>query len=214
MAERQQQSLSQELYEHLANIGMVSYNVSGRAPSGSYWLYTEDMVKDVIKTQTKKWLPDVKFVELDVNNKTGAVSAYVWIPKNSPSVCNNELNAANSAYIRPMLKFSKQMKEFMEKFCFKEDRRVVSEEKGMDIYGIKVNIAAFMKIEFDENGVEYGKIFGEKYKKQSRITLTCNFAKGENGRFGRLNYIKIEKDVKSRFSNRIPKPRKSYNARR
>ena len=213
MAENAKRTLTPEQQEQLMKIGGTSYSISGYPPVSSTWKLTQDQICSIIKKHTKVWLNDVADVTLDINHKTGAIYAYVWIPKSSNHICDNDLNTGNSAINRTMMKFSSQLKEYMEKFCAKDRRRVFSEEKNLPLAGIEVRIEAFMKIEFDENGYEYGKQFGEANKKKTQILLTCNFAKDDDGRFGKLMYLKVEKTLKSVYNSMSPRPKKSYNAR-
>lgn len=206
-------NLTAEQQELLMKIASTSYSVSGYPPVSSTWKLTEDQIRSIIKKHTKAWLDDVSDVTLDINHKTGMIYAYVWIPKNSKHITDNELNTGNSAINRTMLKYSNQMKEFMEKFCAKDRRRVFSEERNLPLAGVEVMIEAFMKIEFDENGFEYGRQFGEMNKKKTQLALQCNYAKDDDGRFGKLLYVRVDKSVKSSFNNLSPKPKKSFNAR-
>ena len=213
MAENVNKNITQEQAEHLKKIAGTAYSINGFAPTESGWKLTADQICQIIKTWTKDYLSDLSDVTIDVNHKTGAIYAYVWIPRQSKNICNNELNSGNSAINRTMLKYSKELKEYMDKFCAKEDRRIFSEERNLPLAGIRVQIDRFMKLEFDENGNEYGKQFGEKFKRKTRIELTCNFAKGDDGRFGKLQFLQVTKSVRNNFATLAPRPKKSYNAR-
>lgn len=206
-------ALTSEQQEQLMKIGCTSYSISGYPPTSSTWKLTPDQVCSIIKKHSKAFLDDVQDVTLDINHKTGALYAYVWIPKSSRHICDNELNNGNSAINRTMTKYSPQLKEYMEKFCAKDRRRVFSEEKNLPVAGIEVLIDAFMKIEFDENGYEYGKQFGETNKKKTRLILNCNYAKDDDGRFGKLLYVQVEKTLKTAYNSMSPRPKRSYNAR-
>ena len=112
-----------------------------------------------------------------------------------------------------MIKFSPALKEYMDKFCDKDKRRIFNEERNLPLAGIEVRIDAFMRIEFDENGYQFGVTFGENYKRKTIIELTSNFSKGDDGRFGKLMYIQVKKCVKDRLRTATPKPKRSFNAR-
>lgn len=198
--------------EQLIKISGTAYSISGYPPTESGWKFTEKQICDIIQEHTKAWLPDVQNVSLDHNPKTGALYAYVWLPKNSKHVTNTELQSDKSAINRPMKKYSPQLKEFMEKFCEKSKRRTLQEQSNLPYVAIEVLIENFMKIELDENGFKFGQSFGEKYKRKTRITLTADFVKTDDNRFGRLNFIQATKSTKVSFSTLSLKPKRSYNA--
>lgn len=206
-------NLTPQLQEQLVKIAGTVYSVNGYAPSKSGWDLTPDQICSIIKHWTRGYLKDVSDVTLDINHKTGAIYAFVWIPSNSNHICNRELEGNNSAINRSLTKFSSELKEFMDKFCSKEDRRIISEERNLPLAGIRVQIDRFIKLEFDENSYEFGKLFGEKYKRKTKIKLTCNFQKATDGKFGKLLHVEVIKMVKSNFNNWSPKPKRSYNAR-
>ena len=205
--------LTKELQEQLIKIAPTAYSISGYAPTESSWKLTLDQICQIIKRQTKAYIPDVSDVTIDINHKSGSIYAYVWLPKNSKFICNKELEGNDSAISKTMTKFSPEIKEYMDKFCLKENKRIFQEEKNLPLAGILVQIERFMKIEFDENGFEYGKLFGEKYKKRATISLTCNFTKGDDNRFGKFSYLQVDKSLKGIGDVSAPKPRRSYNAR-
>lgn len=197
----------------LKAVGSLSFSQSGYAPSKTEWELTPDQVIDIVKKQSKAFIDDVDQVTLDVNYHNGRISAFVWIPKNSRHVCNNELRNSNSAINRSMTRYSKEIKEFMDKFCFENEKRIISADEGVPLVGVRVAIERFMKIEFDENGIQYAERYGTKNQRKSIITLTGYYAKGDEGRFGKLQYIVVSKRLKTRFSGYNPKPKRSYNAR-
>ena len=164
--------------------GALTYSMSSYAPCEAGWQLTKSQICDIIKNQTKAFLDDVQTVTLEINHKSGMISAFVWIPRNSRHICNNDLKGNNSAINRSMTRYSSEIKEYMKKFCLDGDARIVQEEDGMPLAGIRVAIDRFMKIEFDENGNQYAEKYGTKNQKKARIELTCNFKKGDDGRFG------------------------------
>lgn len=210
---KQMVNLSSELQEQLVQMAPTSYSISGHPPVSSSWMYTPDAVCDIIRTHTLPLLKDLSDVTLEVNHKTGAVYAYVWLPNNSKNICDNELNSGHSAINRTMTKFSPALKEFMEKFCEKDKRRIFREEGNLPLAGIEVRIDKFMEIELDVNGFQFGKLFGDAFKKKTKIDLICDFTKGDDGRYGKLTYIRATKSLRNRLRRATPKPRRSFNAR-
>ena len=205
--------LSPEIQEHLVKISGTSYSLSGYAPTKSGWELTAEQICNIIESHTKAWLPDVTDVTLDINHKTGSIYAFVWIPSKSKNLCNNELNSGNSAINRTLQSFSPQLREFMDKFCAKGDKRIFGEDSNQPKSGMRVMIDRFMKLEFDESGYEFGKKFGDAYKKKTRIELTPHYSEGDNSRYGKLNYLEVTKSVRNNFNTAKPRPKRSYNAR-
>lgn len=204
---------SEKKTRRLIDSAITAFSVSGYAPSESTWCFTPEQVIDIVTTYTKAYLEDLSDVDLDINYKTGEIAAFVWIPDNSRHICNNELKNSRSAINRKLYKHSKEINEFMDKFCLPSDKRIYKEETGLPKVGIRVQIDRFMRLELDDSGNEYAKAFGDRYRRNTRIMLQGIFSKGDDGRFGKLNYIKVTKSLKSSFGvSRKPRPKRSYNA--
>ena len=208
-----QKVLTENQQEQLVKIAPTAYSTSGFPPVASEWKLTYDQVCSIIKKHTKAWLDDVQDVTLEHNRKNGALYAYVWIPNNSSHICDTTLSGGNSAINRTMRKYSAPMKEYMEKFCAKDRRHVFSAEGSVQLSGLEIMLDKIMKIEFDESGYEYGRQFGENNKKKTKVVLTCNYSKEDDGKFGKFLYLQVDKSLKSSFSSITPRPKKSYNAR-
>lgn len=204
--------LTDEAQEQLVKIAPTAYSCSGFPPNSSEWEFTVDQVRQIIKTHAKTFLSDVADATVEANHDTGSIYGYVWIPKNSKNVCDNELNTQNSAINRTMTKYSKELNEFMDKFCAKNRRRVVAAQDD-PLVGIEIRIDEIMKLELDEQGISYGKVFGDEYKKKTKITCYGEFAKADTKRFGKLCIIHVKKSMRTSYKFSSPKPRKSYNAR-
>lgn len=200
-------------FDRLKAVGGLTYSQNGYAPCKAEWELTPEQVIDIIKKQAKAFLDDVDQVTLDINYRNGHIAAFVWIPKASRHVCNNDLKNSNSAINRSMIRYSKEIKEFFDKFCFENEKRVISADDGVPLVGIRVAIEKFMKIEFDENGTQYAEKYGTKNQRKTDLVLTSYFGKGDDGRFGKLLYITVGKKLRNRFSGYAPKPKRSFNAR-
>lgn len=206
-------NLTPELQEQLAKISVTGYSCNGYPPARGEWDLTPDQVRQIIKNHTKTFLTDVKDVTLEVNHNTGSVYGYVWLPNNSKHVCDTELNTQNAAINRTMTKYSSQLNEYMDKFCAKNKKRVVAAEGNVPMVGIEVLVDKFMRLEFDETGIQYGRLFGESNKRKTRITCSCEFTKGDDGRYGKLCIIHVSKSLRTGYNSLSPRPKKSYNAR-
>lgn len=213
MAQNEKKTLTEEMQKRLVKTSATNFSVHGYVPNATEWKLTPDQIRDIIKTHASATLDDIADVTLEINHKSGAISAFVWIPRDSKHLVNNELKNSNSAIKRSLTRYSQQLKEFIDKFCEKDDKRLYQEEGGLNIVGIRVRVDIFMKLEFDESGNQYAKVFGDENRKKTFITLTSNYSRAEDGRFGKLNYIQVKKELKNRYSSTTPRPRRSYNSR-
>lgn len=202
----------QKQVDHLAKIAGTAYSVSGYAPGLSEWQYTREQIEDIIRTHAKDYISDISDVTVEIE-RNGELSAYVWIPSNSSHITNTELNNPNSAINRTLKRYSPQMKEFMDKFCDKNAKRLLPSDDNSPVCGIMVRIDKFMEIELDRNGYMFGKLFGEKYKKPMNITMQAHFNRESGGGFGRFKYLSVSKASRSNRSRRRPIPKKSHNVR-
>ena len=200
-------------FERLKATGSLTYSQSGYAPCEVKWELTPEQIIDIVKKQSKAFIDDIDKVKLDINNRKGCIAAFVWVAKNSRHSCNNDLKSSNSAINRSMMRYSDDIKEFMSKFCYQNEKRVISADQGVPLVGIRVAIERFMRIEFDESGSQYASKYGAKNQGKAELTLTSIFDKGDDGRFGKLQCIVVSKKLKNRFSGYKPRPKKSFNAR-
>jgi len=203
-------TISPQKMEHLVKLAPPSYSVSGYLPTSATWKLTPEQVKSIIMRIAKSFISDVKEVTLEVNHKNGNVSALVWIPNDSKHLRDNTTMSDISAIKRPIIRYSAEIREFMDKFCADDKKRTLNEESGLPIVGIEVLIERFLKIEFDESGEQFAREFGGN-KIRTKLSLYARFSKGENSDFGKLRYIQVEKHIKSDLDKFEPKPKKSYN---
>lgn len=209
-----QLSLSEDKQRMLAKAASTGYSVSGYLPVSSEWKLTESQIKDIIMKITKGYLDDAKAVSLMVDHRSGAIYAYVTIPANSKHITSHKLNNSDSAIKKTMKEFSPQMKEFMDKFCDKNNKRLFPGERDNSMFGIQVEIPKFMRIEFDENGYEYGKLIGDRFKRRTKIKLYPNFLRpkdGVNGNYGAFNFMRVIKTIEGNVDKDDWKPKRSYN---
>lgn len=211
-----QLNLTEEKQRMLAKAAATGYSISGYLPVSSEWKLTEAQIKDIIMRITRQYLDDAKTVTLMVDHRSGAIYAYVTIPANSKHVTSHKLNNSDSAIKRSMKEYSQQMKEFMNKFCEKNNQRLLPGERNNSVLGIQVEIPKFMRIEFDENGYEYGKQIGDRFKRRTKIKLYPNFLRpkdGVNGNFGAFNFMRVIKTIEGDVDKDDWRPKRSYTVR-
>lgn len=207
-------TMTKEKFDNLVKISPTSYSLSGWTPTGTQWRLTESQIEEIILRISKTYLDDVVDVSIIVDHHTGGLTAYVTIPNNSHHITSNDLKSDKSVIKRSMRTMSKEIKEFMEKFCMKNHRNLIKGANSNNV-GIEVDIMKFMKIEFDENGNAFRKEFGN-HNRKTQITLYPNFFKGREGSggaYGQLNYVRVEKTLPNRLDTSKWKPKRSVNIR-
>lgn len=197
----------------LVKLASMSYSVSGYVPVESVWKLTPEQIKNVVFRIAKSMLPDIDYVTLETNPKTGAIEAYVWLNNRSRHLRDNTTMNEQSAIHRPITRYSHELKEFMGKFCAKDKARTVGETTNYQVVGIEVLLERFLMIEFDANGEKYANEFGVNGKPQTRLRFGADYNKSNDDKFGKLRYIEITKSTKSEIAQLEPKAKKSYQAR-
>ena len=206
--------MTQEKYDNLVQICPTAFSLSGWTPTGTQWRLTESQIEEIILRISKTYIDDANSVSIMVDRRNGSLSAYVTLPNNSHHIASDDLKSGNSAIKRSMRMMSKEIKEFMDKFCM-NNRRNLIKGTNSNYVGIEVDILKFMKIEFDENGNEFRKQFGG-HNKKTEIVLYPYFFKGKEGSggiYGALNYIRVEKTLPNRLDTNKWRPKQSYNVR-
>lgn len=207
-------NLDEQKQKMLARLGALPYTLHGYQSVSAEWDLTIDQIQEIITKITKGYLEDLQTVTIEIDHRRGALYAYVWIPKDSKNITDNTLKSGNSSVSRSMISFSKNIREFMDKFCLKENKRLLPAGNDNTVKGIEVAIERFMKVEFDETGFEYGKQISQGFKRKTKLTLIPHFVDGDGDqRFGKLQYLEVSKRVKTNFDTKNPRPRRSFNAR-
>jgi len=197
-------------YANFRNILPTAFNIAGLAPTASVFRLTSDQIKREVLAVARTFIGEFTDCTLEFNNKTGAVYTYLWLPNNSTHLRDTSTMDGNSAIKKPIFRYSNDIKEFMAKFCRKDNQRTFNDENGMGKAAIEVEIIRFMQIIFDNDGSQYNKQFGGR-KMRTDISLTANFRKGDNNKFGAFTFLQIEKKVQSELTQLEPKPKKSYS---
>ena len=117
-------NLDEQKQKMLARAGALPYTIHGYQSVSAEWDLTIDQIQEIITKITRGYLDDLQTVTIEVDHRRGALYAYVWIPKDSKNITDNSLKGGNSSVNRSMTQFSKQIREFMDKFCLKENKRL------------------------------------------------------------------------------------------
>lgn len=197
----------------LTRIAATAYNTAGFAPVASTFKLTEPQIKTQVLNVAQGFISEIKMVTLDVNNKNGTVCAAVWLPKDSSHLRDTSTMNDNSAIKKPIMRYSKELKEFMDKFCFNDQKRTFSDEGGLPLVCIFVQLDRFFKIIFDDNGNEFRRKFGATGNLNTKLDLSAHFGPmGSDGRYGKFQYIRVKKYSTSDLNQLEPRARRSFNA--
>jgi hypothetical protein len=206
-----QKGLSPDVQRLLSRIGCTGYTLHGYQPSAGEWRLTIDQIRDIVLTISKGFVEDIEKVTIETDHRQGKLYGYVWLPTRSSHITNNELNNGNSAIRKTMVKYSQPLKEYIDKFGTKGNKRLIPAEDTNEYRGIAVEISKFLRMEFDENAFNYGKVVGDKYKRKTTVKLKCKFGRGDDGRFGKLQYVEVRKEIKGEYVDKVLRPKRSFN---
>ena len=212
MSEANNNSLTEQQAKRLLGSGAVTYTVSGRLPHTAVWDYTADDLKEIIAKQSAAWIKDIKFVTIQGDPKNGVLYAYIWIPKDSPNLCDKSLNQADYAIRRSIIRYSNELKEYMDKFGNRNHMRTIRDDEKSEYVGIEVQIDKFMEIEMDRNCFQFGREFGNEFKKKLEYEMVPDYSKGADGKFGKLNYLRVTKRLKTKKVSEAPVAVKAFNS--
>lgn len=205
--------LTDELKQQLIRMAATSHNLWGLPPSASEWTLTESQIRDIVKQQASAFLDDITDITLQGNVRTGMIETYVWIPSNSHNVVDNSLKNNGSVIAKPMRVYSKEMKEFMDKYCYKNEKRLFSDEKRSPKSGVKINLETVLKIFFDERGQNYEQVFGSRDRRAKKVTFRSILRENDSHRgYHDVIGLHVRKAYVSRDNGDAPVAKKSYNA--
>jgi len=210
---QQNNGLSKEIIEQLKKMAVTAHNLWGLPPCASEWILTADQIKKIVRQQAEAFLDDIKYITLEGNSRSGAIDVYVWVPKNSRNVMDNTLKESGSAISKPMRRFSSKMKEFMGKYCNKNEQRLITDANGGPNVGIKIQCDTALKIFFDENGTNYQKVYKEKGHRKMVLLFKATLKEKDNDHtYSEVVALKVRKGFQN-DSMGEPKAQRSYNAR-
>lgn len=206
-------TLSEELKEQLIRMAATSHNLWGLPPSASEWTLTENQIIDIVKQQASAFLDDISYVTTQGNPRTDMIETYVWVPSNSHNIVDNSLKNNGSVITKSMRVYSKEMKEFMDKYCYPNEKRLFSDDLRSPNSGVKVNLEVALKIFFDEKGQNYEKVFGIRDRRTKKVTFRSILRQNDNHRsFHDVIGLHVRKSYVSRDNGDKPIAKKSYNA--
>lgn len=208
-------NLTDEQIEGLIKMSQIGYNLSGVGPVEATFAYTEAMLKSIIMRSAKNYIGDITEVTLDVNHKNGDVGIYVWLPKTSSHLVDDSLQKGNSQLPASITRYSSELKEFMDKFCLKGEKRIIPDQNTRSkLVGIKINISPFMEVEMDRKSIQYNKTYGAR-KEEYKVKVKYEFTKpgaGSSANFGNISRVLVTKTKPSYRESVSPRPKRSYHA--
>lgn len=208
-------NLGEDTQKLLAETGCTAYSIHGYAPVAGVFYLTIDQLKSIVDKVTRSYLDDLDSVTIQPNPRDGRISAYIWLPKNSKNLTNNDLNNDNSAIKKSLTVYSPKLKEYMDKFCYPNSKRLLPEESNKKVSGIEICLNNILNVEFDVTGAGYSKQVGSKFSKRTVLKIHSVWYAGER-KYDRFRYLHVEKVLAdSDKFNRTKdyRPKKSYNAR-
>lgn len=167
----EQNNEKKENIEGLKKLSSIAYSLSGWLPSSVSWELTKEQYTGIILKFAKQFLgEEVRGVQIDPDRKNGMyiIRTYILLSKNSPHLFSNELNNPEYAVKKKVRKLSNELNEFMKRFCTQDMDQVIYDDS---FNAIEIDAMRIIKLEMDEQGIEYGKIYGEEYKRKYIVTV-------------------------------------------
>lgn len=192
------------------NLMPTAFTISGLAPTSSTFRLTPDQLKRETLAIAKTFLSDFTDCTLDHSNN-GMLVAYLWLPQDSKHLTEQVGADSGTIIKKPIFRYSNEIREFMDKFCRKDNKRTFNEDRpsgGIPKVALEVDLMRFMEILFDTNGYQYSKVSNSRATRTS-LMLRANFTKDGN-KFGTFSYLTVEKSLQNNFVKTEPTPRKSY----
>lgn len=183
-----------------------SITMTGRMPSDVVWRFTPtDVMKDIVMIASGLFKDlTIDDVALFLSKDGGKVGAMIKIPKDSHHV--QDTSAKDIIIKNPIFNTSKELKEFMEKYCPKDATKLIPDQDKR-YFDIAIDIEKIYKVVLDVNGEFAKSKTGNEtaYKTQLRIETLRDSRNPD-----RLKFIEVTKSGKSVFKKE-PRPTKSYN---
>ena len=197
--------------DKLMPIAAPSYNLAGVAPVESTFRFTADALKTEILRIGRSYVEDFYAAGIDINPKNGTLTASIWIPSDSPNICDKALQRSDLPIKKTIRTMSPKLKEFIDKFAVNNAKRTFRGENTSAYEYVIVDLAKILSVTMDINGVAYQKETGMHNTIRSRLKLNAVFDKNATAAtFGKLRYVEVTKQIKS-TSQEVLKIRQGYN---
>ena len=180
-------------------VSAIAVTMTGRAPSAVVWQYTEADICEDVKNLLKPLVSDITDVTIEPYEKD-KIMAYAWLSSNSDHVVDK--SAKNMVINRPIHAYSKELKELMDKYCPKDQKRPVASDYGK-LIGIPIDLFAVFRVLMDIDGKYAQDQVGNSVK--SNLQLNATFRKSDDEKRGKLMYLEVIKTTKHAAS-RKPRP--------
>lgn len=142
-----------DLMDILSNyVSPIAYNMMGLEPVSVDFAIDPKTLENSISEYVRGFLDDAFKCTFNLQ-PTGKIETFVWLPRMSRHLVNKAtLNNKKAAIAKPIYEFSKEMNEFMNAFCEKENRKVFEPGSGKQYLGVKFELAKMLQLLFDNNG--------------------------------------------------------------
>lgn len=187
----------------------ASFNVAGRRPVSSKWLFSEQDLNKEVTELSKSRISEVEFVSL-ISDKSGGVDTIVWFNEFGKHFRNN--STANTALGKGFTQYSKELLEFIAKFGDGGNQKpsvkncLVSPGDGDNrpLRGVRIDLLKYMQIILDSNNEEYSKLFGGPKRKTCNINLSWHFKPYKNIKYDTIEFLEVEKTERVKKQNEAP----------
>lgn len=198
-------NLNEEKQRCLARIGVLGYTLGNYLPQECTWRIGKRETIEIIARHSQPYLDDIVDITLYgvkqsamINNHKETVTlpaVYIWLPKKSHNLVDQNLKNLDTAIPIPSNSPSEKLQEYAKKFGENgklnliggkkvnydyENERNMSQNLN-DRVGFAVTLDRFLQMEFDSNNYEYGKMFGNEFKRKTDIRVVPEFRTKPNG---------------------------------
>lgn len=135
----------------LVDLTCLAVTTTGRRPSSVSWELTIDQIIEETSNLVKSLISQVTEVTIEVNQRTGNIMAFAWLPANSDHLIDTSMRN----YVgKSIPSFSKEVKELIEKFSPRETKSVIPPQKGTgnNLSAIPLDLRKVLSVLMDESG--------------------------------------------------------------
>lgn len=200
--------MAKEINNDIMKIAAPSITMTGRMPSEVVWRFTPQDIKKDILMIAGGLFKDLTMDDIGIfvfeEGKYKKAGVFIKIPKDSHHVQDN--SAKDIIIKNPIFNTSKELKEFMDKYCPKNASKLI-QDQDKRYFDIAISLEKLYRVVLDVSG-EYAKSkTGNEtlYKTELGLDVIADAHDPD-----RLKFLEIRKSGKTVF-RKEPRPTKSYN---